>query len=108
MRRGDYVTVAMQGDHGKPRPALIIQSDALPLTQSVVVCPLSTTIILAAEPLRITIEPNEQNGLKQQSQIMLDKIASVSTTKVGSVIGHADDVTLQRVSQGLVVLLELA
>jgi mRNA-degrading endonuclease toxin of MazEF toxin-antitoxin module len=25
--RGDIVTVALQGDHGKPRPALIVQSD---------------------------------------------------------------------------------
>lgn len=27
MRRGDIVTIALQGDYGKPRPALIIQSD---------------------------------------------------------------------------------
>ena len=27
MNRGDFVTVAMPGDFGKPRPALVIQSD---------------------------------------------------------------------------------
>lgn len=28
MKRGDLVTVATSGDYGKPRPALVIQSDA--------------------------------------------------------------------------------
>ena len=27
MRRGDLVTIALQGDFGKPRPALVVQSD---------------------------------------------------------------------------------
>ena len=27
MKRGDLVTVALQGEFGKPRPALIVQSD---------------------------------------------------------------------------------
>jgi hypothetical protein len=30
MRRGDLVTIALQGDYGKPRPALIVQSDGNP------------------------------------------------------------------------------
>ena len=28
-QRGDLVTVFLQGDYGKPRPALVIQSDLL-------------------------------------------------------------------------------
>lgn len=27
MRRGDFVTVAMQGDFGKPSPALVVQAN---------------------------------------------------------------------------------
>ena len=39
MNRGDVVTVAATGDYGKPRPAVIVQTDALPATHaSVVVC----------------------------------------------------------------------
>jgi mRNA interferase MazF len=39
MRRGDVVTVAAAGDHDKPRPAVIVQTDAFPATHaSVVVC----------------------------------------------------------------------
>jgi mRNA interferase MazF len=107
MRRGDYVTVAMQGDHGKPSPALIVQNDSLLLTYSVVVCPLTTTVIADAEPLRLTVEPNERNGLKNRSQIMLDKISSVPRDKIGGIIGHADAITQRRVTQGLTVLLKL-
>ncbi len=27
MKRGDLVTIALPGDYGKPRPALVVQSD---------------------------------------------------------------------------------
>ena len=30
MRRGDVVAVAAAGDYGKPRPAVIVQTDAFP------------------------------------------------------------------------------
>ena len=29
MRRGDLVTVAVSGDYGKPRPAVVVTADAL-------------------------------------------------------------------------------
>ncbi len=34
MRRGDVVTVAAAGDYGKPRPAVIVQTDAFPETRA--------------------------------------------------------------------------
>ena len=40
MQRGDLVVVAMQGDHGKPRPALVIQSDLFDELPTVTVLPL--------------------------------------------------------------------
>ena len=43
MRRGEIVTVAVQGDYGKPRPAVVIQSDWLAETESVLVCLLIST-----------------------------------------------------------------
>src|SRR5436305_823443 len=43
MRRGDVVTVAATGDYGKPRPAVIVQTDALPAGHaSVVVCQMTS------------------------------------------------------------------
>ncbi|MEZ1817420.1 type II toxin-antitoxin system PemK/MazF family toxin, partial [Pseudomonas aeruginosa] len=45
MKRGDLVTVALQGDYGKPRPALVIQSDQFPGTASVVVLPVTSTLM---------------------------------------------------------------
>jgi mRNA interferase MazF len=38
MRRGEIVTVALQGDFGKPRSAVVIESDQLPPTEFVLVC----------------------------------------------------------------------
>ena len=45
MKRGDFVTIALQGDFGKPRPALVIQSDLFDAHSSVTVLLLSSKII---------------------------------------------------------------
>ena len=43
MKRGDVVTVAPSGNYGKPRPAVIVQTDALPAKHgSVVVCQMTS------------------------------------------------------------------
>jgi mRNA interferase MazF len=77
MRRGDVVTVAGSGDNGKPRPAVIVQSDAFPATHaSVVICQL-TSDLTDAPDFRITIEPSEANGLRLPARIMADKPVTV-------------------------------
>lgn len=88
-RRGDLVTVVFAGDYEKPRPALIVQSDAFSAVESVTVLPL-TTHLLAAPLLRITVEPSGANGLLRRSQVMVDKAATVPRGKVGARIGHID------------------
>lgn len=60
MQRGDLVTVSLQGDYGKPRPALIVQSDLLTDLESVVLCPVTSDLRNAA--FRVTVEPNPANG----------------------------------------------
>jgi mRNA-degrading endonuclease toxin of MazEF toxin-antitoxin module len=68
MRRGDLVTVAAAGDYGKPRPAVVVQTDAFPENHaSVVVCQLTSDLADAAD-FRVTIEPNPENGLRLKSQ----------------------------------------
>ncbi len=87
MTRGEIVTVAAQGDYGKPRPAVVIQSDALNLADSVLVA-LLTSALKDAPFYRLTVEPGDGNGLKTASQIMVDKILAFPRSKCGPVIGR--------------------
>ena len=105
MRRGDFVTVVTSGDYGKPRPALVIQSDRFAPLTSIVICPLTTTLRTDADLFRLDVAPSEDNGLRQPSQIAIDKITVVPVAKVGEVIGRADDALLQRVTRALAVFL---
>lgn len=107
MRRGDLVTVALQGDLGKPRPALIIQSDLFDVHPSVTILPVTSELRIA--PLfRIAVSPNELNGLAKPSQVMVDKPQSVARDKVATVIGHLDDETMLAVNRALAVFLGFA
>lgn len=106
MRRGDLVTVALQGEQGKPRPALVVQSDHFDGLASVTVLPITGTLI-DAPLLRVAVEPTEQNGLARRSQIMVDKPQTPARGKVGPVIGHLDDATMVMVNRVLAVFLGL-
>ncbi len=107
MRRGDLVTVALQGDYGKPRPALVIQSDQFPGTASVVVLPITSTLV-EAPLLRLTVEPDAGNGLRATSQVMLDKPMTVKADKIGPAFGTLDDAALVSVNRSLALFLGLA
>jgi len=104
MRRGDVVTVALQGDYGKPRPAVIVQADAFGHTASIIVCPMTTTLE-AAPLLRVRLEPTTQNSLHRPSDVMLDKITSVPREKIGAVVGHVGDRVAAELAQRLGALL---
>ena len=86
MKRGDFVTVDMQDDFGKPRPALILQSDRFDEHATVTILPVTSTLVDA--PLfRITIEPSITNGLNKPSQVMVDKTMTVVKDKIGKPFG---------------------
>ena len=107
MKRGDLVTIALQGDLGKPRPALIVQSELFAEHPSVVILPVTSE--LRDTPLfRITIEPSAENGLKVPSQIMVDKLQSVSAEKIGPAFGQVEQGTLVEVNRALAVFLGIA
>ncbi|MFZ1642246.1 MAG: type II toxin-antitoxin system PemK/MazF family toxin [Candidatus Contendobacter sp.] len=107
MRRGDLVTVALQGDYGKPRPALVIQSNLFAEHPSVTVLPVTGE--LRNTPLfRIDVEPDTENGLKKLSQVMVDKAMTVPRVKVGDAFGRMDDKTLVAVNRALAVFLGFA
>ena len=107
MKRGDLVTIALQGDLGKPRPALIVQSELFAEHPSVVILPVTSEI--RDTPLfRITVEPSSENGLKMPSQIMVDKPQSVSAEKIGPAFGQVEQGTLVEVNRALAVFLGIA
>ena len=81
--RGDVVLVAAAGDYGKPRPAVIIQSNAFPLTHaSIVICQMTSELV-DAPAFRITVEPNPETGLHARSQIMADKPVTIRRERIG-------------------------
>jgi mRNA interferase MazF len=101
------VVVATSGDYGKPRPALVVQSELFAELPSVVICPLTTTLRNDADQFRLEVEPSERNGLREVSQIAIDKITVIPVAKIGSVIGEAADAFLLRVNRALALFLSI-
>ncbi len=100
MKRGDLVTVAISGNYGKPRPALVVQANAFDAHPSVIVLPLSSE--LHDTPLfRVTVAAGKQTGLRTRSQIMVDKATAVPRPKLGARIGRVDGPTLLAVDEAL-------
>ncbi len=106
LKRGDLVTIAVSGDYGKPRPALIVQADAFEHLASVTVAPL-TSEIYDAPLLRITVQPGKETGLHRPSQVMVDKITTVPRAKIGQRIGSVDASTLRAIQQAIKGFLDL-
>ena len=106
MRRGDLVTVATSGDYGKPRPALIIQTDTHAGHPSVTVLPL-TSELHDTPQLRIPVEPGTDTGLRLRSQVMVDKATTIMRAKAGGRIGRLDEATLVNMGRALAAFLGL-
>jgi len=109
VRRGDVAIVSAAGDYGKPRPAVIVQSNHLTQAglDSVVVC-LITSQRGVAPAFRVGVEPTDDNGLKAASQIMVDKVVTVRASRVARVVGRLDDESLLRLNRTLAFVLGLA
>jgi mRNA interferase MazF len=108
MRRGDVVIVAAAGDYGKPRPAVVIQTDAFPETHpSVVICQMTSDIVDAPD-FRVTVEPNERNGLRVRSQVMADEPVTVRRERIGQSIGRLADADIARLNVAVAFVIGLA
>ena len=108
MRRGDIWTVAGGRAYaGKPRPVVIVQEDSFDATNSITICAF-TTDDTEAPLFRLPVEPNDRNGLLATSRLMVDKITTVSKSKVGAQIGRLDDEDMLRLNQAILVFLGLA
>jgi mRNA interferase MazF len=108
VRRGEVWTAAGgQAYAGKPRPVVILEDDCFSLTDSITVCPL-TSDSTSAVLFRVPIDPNSDNGLRQRSYVMADKIASIPKTRMGVLIGRVSDEDLVRLNRAVVLFLGLA
>jgi mRNA interferase MazF len=107
VKRGDLVVVALQGDYGKPRPALVVQSDLFDGHPSLTIAPVTSSI--ADAPLfRVTIEPTPSNGLRAVSQVMVDKLTTIRRDRVAQTLGSLPDDAMLRVNRALVLWLGIA
>ena len=107
MKRGDIWTVSGGPDDvGKPRPAVILQDDLFDATASLTLCPFSTHVI-DAPLIRITVEPSDHNGLRTSSQLMVDKITTVSKGNIQDRVGRLSDEDIVRLNRAVIVFLGL-
>ncbi len=108
MKRGDLVIVSAPGDYGKPRPAIIIQSDIFNETHASIVVCLLTSDRQNAPLFRIDVEPTEATGIKKASQIMVDKIVALRRERIDQHIGRVNDETLIRLNRSLALFIGIA
>ena len=105
--RGDIVICAAPGDYGKPRPAVVVQSDLFNATHaSIVVCPI-TTHLENAPLFRIPVPPGKMTGLELPSQAMVDKITAIPRSRISQRAGAVGPATLNDVEEALRLWLEL-
>jgi mRNA interferase MazF len=97
IRRGAFVAAAFSGDYGKPRPALVVQTDLMAEAPSIVLAPLTSELRDDVELFRVDVSPSET----------INKIAPLDRRRIGALIGYADDVTMLRVDRALRLVLGL-
>lgn len=104
MRRGYIVTVAGGVYANKPRPALIVQDDRFDATDSLTVCPFTTTEV-DAPLLRVPVTADEANGLDQDSFLMVDKVTTIRRSNAHTVLGRLEATTMVELERRLLVFL---
>lgn len=107
MKRGDLVTVALSGDYGKPRPALVIQSNLFADHPSVTLLPLTSE--LRETPIfRVRVQPDQANRLRVPSDVMIDKLHTVARDKIHAPFGSIASEQLIEVERAVAVWLGIA
>jgi mRNA interferase MazF len=108
VKRGEvWIAAAGSGYAGKPRPVAVIQDDRFDATDSVTICAF-TTDATDAPLIRLAVAPTSQNGLRDTSSLMVDKITTVRRSKLGERIGRLSNEDLVRLDRAIVVFLGLA
>lgn len=106
-KRGDIVLATFSGDYGKPRPAVVVQTDLVNDTHaSIVVCPV-TSHLVEAPLFRLPLIQTNENGLNKPSQIMVDKIGAVRRDRIKEAIGNVDNTKMVQLNRSLALWLGL-
>lgn len=87
MNRGEIWMVAGGVYASKPRPAVILQDDRFEGTDSVTVCPLTSTDV-AAPLLRTPLPADATTRLDNASFVMVDKLCAVRRSNVVGRVGR--------------------
>jgi mRNA interferase MazF len=103
LKRGQVITVAFTGDYGKPRPAVVIQSDLLPDSGTILLCQI-TSELAEVSIRRVAVEATPATGLLKPSQIMVEKIFAVKRERIGNTIGQLERDTLTRLNEALALV----
>jgi mRNA interferase MazF len=108
IERGDICLVAIPGDYGKPRPAVVVQTDLLNATHASIIVCLLTSHVVDAAAFRLDVDPASPTGLQIRSQIMVDKLATIRRDRVRDRIGALDDDARLRLDRAVALVLGLA
>ncbi len=108
MKRGDIVLAVVQSGYGKPRPAVVVQTDLFNATHASLLVCLLTTHLIEAPLFRLPVSPSKANGLQGASQIMVDKVLAVPRERFRGRIGTLDDETLLALNRSLALMFGLA
>jgi mRNA interferase MazF len=103
--KGSVVLAALPGDYGKPRPAVVVQSDVLADLPSAVLC-LVTSELRDAD-FRVNLPPDGSNGLREESQAMADKLFTLPRSKLGDQIGRLSPAKMRELERALTLVLGL-
>lgn len=104
LNRGDIVIVSLypqKGDEvGKIRPAVIVSGDdENTILDTVMLMPLSTDLIDNMHPYRMKIL--KRDGLKEDSDILINQIRALSKTRIKEKIAKLSDEEYNAIIQNL-------
>jgi mRNA interferase MazF len=102
VRRGVVVLIRLPRD--KARPAVVVRSDLLAELSYATVLPI-TSELRPGISLRIDVMPTAENGLRAESQVMVDWPQTVRFSDMGAAIGELDAATMRLVTRQMAVVL---
>jgi len=101
------VVAAFSGDYGKPRPAIVVQSDLFNADhESILLCPI-TSEIMGGALFRIQLPVSSATGLRAKSEAMVDKLTVTKRRRIGRRIGRLSPEQMKAVDQALRIWLDL-
>ncbi len=108
MKRGEIWIASGGAEYlGKPRPMVIVQDERFDATDSITLCPCTTTIAELSY-FRVLLNPRPENGLREPTEIMVDKISTIARTKLSARIGVLSSEELDLTSRAIAVFLGIS